>query len=365
MFDESDGLPSGNRLTTLDKSVLTDFMIDVEEFLKPISADQPCGKDLSYDAGFLALDERIVGKPETQFSAAEEPDWKGVRDACLELFRQSKDLRVAVKLSLALIRLEGAGGLRDGLALLKGLLERYWADLYPKLDPEENNDPLERVNILSSLSTPVGTFGDPLRFIQRVRQIPLANSARMGWFSLADIAGDKTILPNGEEKPAATAAAIQAAFRDSKPEELDGYGRAISESITLVQEIDALLTATVGAGRAVDMGALMNVLTEIQKNLGPYLSKPPGEAGQDQNPDGSAPEAASGIGGIQSRQDVVRVLEKICEFYARTEPSSPLPLLLRRAQRLAEMDFLQIVDELSPGTRSQFEPIVGVKPTEE
>jgi len=80
-------------------------MIDVEELLKPVSEKEPCGKDLSYDSGFLALDGLIAGKPETQFSAAEEPDWKAVRDACLELFEQSKDLRVAVKLSLALVKL--------------------------------------------------------------------------------------------------------------------------------------------------------------------------------------------------------------------------------------------------------------------
>jgi len=42
-----------------------------------------------------------------------------------------------------------------------------------------------------------------------------------------------------------------------------------------------------------------------------------------------------------------------------------LPLLLRRAQRLAEMDFLQIVDELTPAMRAQLEPIVGVKPAGE
>jgi len=67
-------------------------------------------------------------------------------------------------------------------------------------------------------------------------------------------------------------------------------------------------------------------------------------------------------GAIQSRQDVVRLLDRICEYYARTEPSSPLPLLLRRAQRMAEMDFLQIVDELTPTMRAQLEPIVGAQP---
>jgi type VI secretion system protein ImpA len=342
-------------------------MIEVEQLLKPISAEEPCGKNLSYDPGFLALDGLIAGKPETQFSAAEEPDWKALRDACLVLFNQSKDLRVAVTLSLALVKLDGAVGLRDGLALLKGMLERYWPDLHPKLDPEENNDPTERVNIVASLSTPLSTFGDPLRFLERLRQIPLANSRQMGWFCLADIAGDKVILPNGEDKPRASAGQIKAAFRDTKPDELEGCGRAISDSVVLAKEIDRILMETVGSARAPDMGALMAVLTEIQKNLAPFMSSVPGQLqaeGQNIESD-STPGRLTGDGTVQSRQDVVRLLERICEYYERTEPSSPLPLLLRRAQRLAEMDFLQIVDELTPSMRAQLEPIVGVKPAGE
>src|SRR5579864_6885158 len=98
-------------------------MIDVDELLKPISEGNPCGEDLSYDPKFMALDALIAGKPETQFSPAEEADWKAVRDACLELLARSKNLRVAVTLCLALLKLDGVSGLRDGLALLKGLLE--------------------------------------------------------------------------------------------------------------------------------------------------------------------------------------------------------------------------------------------------
>jgi type VI secretion system protein ImpA len=341
-------------------------MIEVEQLLKPVSSEQPCGKNLSYDPSFLALEGLIAGKPETQFSAAEEPDWKAVRDACLELLRQSKDARVAVTLCLALVKLEGAVGLRDGLALLKGLLERYWPELYPKLDPEENNDPLERINILASLATPLGTFGDPLRFLQRLREMPLANSAQLGWFSFADIVGDKVILPNGQEKPRAPAAQIKAAFRDTKPDELEGCARAILDSIVLAKDIDRFLTETVGPAKAPDMAALPTMLTEIQKNLAPYTSKIPGQLQTEgQSADDSASGRLAGDGAIQSRQDVVRLLDRICEYYARTEPSSPLPFLLRRAQRLAEMDFLQIVDELTPAMRAQLEPIVGVKPAEE
>ena len=342
-------------------------MIEVEELLNPISADSPCGEDVSYDPKFLALDALVAGKPETQFSTAEEPDWKAVRDACLELFGRSKNLRVALTLCLALVNLEGASGLCAGLMLLKGLLERYWPDMYPKLDPDDNNDPLERVNILSSLSAPLNAFGDPMRFLQRLRQMPLANSPQMGRFSFTHISGDKMILPGGEEKSSVSAAQVEAAFRDTNADELAATGRAISDSILLVKAIDSFLTDTVGAGRAPDLGALAAVLVDIEKCLAPYMPKTfvqvsiEGQAGTSRD---STDEGPSESGTIQSRQDVVRALDRICQYYARTEPSSPLPLLLRRAQRLVEMNFLEIVDELTPEARAHLEAIIGVKPRE-
>jgi type VI secretion system protein ImpA len=336
-------------------------MIEVEELLNPISAESPCGEDVSYDPKFLAVDTLVAGKPETQFSAAEEPDWKAVRDACLELFGRSKNLRVALTLCLALVNLEGASGLRGGLTLLKGLIERYWPDFYPKLDPEENNDPLERINIISSLSTPLGTFGDPMRFLQRLRQIPVANSPQMGRLTFAHIAGDKILLPGGEEKSPVSAAQIKAAFRDTSTEELTEIGQAISDSIALTKSIDSYLTETVGAGRAPDMGAFVAVLLEIEKCLAPYLPKTLVQESIETQAQTSAGEESSESGAIRSRQDVVRALDRICQYYARNEPSSPLPFLLQRAQRLVEMDFLQIIDELTPEARAHLDTIVGVK----
>src|SRR5204862_7542808 len=98
-------------------------MIEVEQLLKPVSPEQPCGKNLSYDPGFLALDGLIAGKSETPFSAAEAPDWKAVRDASLVSFNQSKDLRGAVTLALTLVQLDGTVVLRVRLEFLSGLLK--------------------------------------------------------------------------------------------------------------------------------------------------------------------------------------------------------------------------------------------------
>jgi type VI secretion system protein ImpA len=64
-------------------------------------------------------------------------------------------------------------------------------------------------------------------------------------------------------------------------------------------------------------------------------------------------------GEIRSRDDVIRVLDRICEYYERHEPSSPLPMLLRRAKRLATMSFLDILRELAPDGVAQAEALGG------
>lgn len=334
--------------------------MDSQTLLTPLPGEHPCGEDVTYDPKFVELESLIAGKPETQFSAAEEPDWKAVREACLGLLARSKNLRIAALLCLSRVKLEGMTGLREGLGLIKGLLEQYWAEVYPKLDPAENNDPLERINIVSSLSTPLGTFGDPARFLERVRQIPLTNSPQLGRMSLAGLAGQT--VPG---QAPATAAQFAAALRDTPGPELQATFQALADSLANARAIDVFLTKTVGADKAPDMGALLGVLTEIEKTLLPHV---PGASAADAGtPEPSAVAAAGGqvasSGAIESRQDVVRALERICEYYARHESSSPVPLLLQRARRLVDMDFMQIVSDLAPDALGQINVVAGNRPS--
>ncbi|MBX3436473.1 MAG: hypothetical protein KF861_03210, partial [Planctomycetaceae bacterium] len=51
---------------------------------------------------------------------------------------------------------------------------------------------------------------------------------------------------------------------------------------------------------------------------------------------------------VGSRRDVVAILNALCDYYYRNEPSSPVPLFLQRARRLVNMDFVDIVRNLAP-----------------
>jgi type VI secretion system protein ImpA len=68
---------------------------------------------------------------------------------------------------------------------------------------------------------------------------------------------------------------------------------------------------------------------------------------------------AASNGRIQSADDVRRRLDELCDYYARTEPSSPIPLLLRRAQRLVGKTFVDLMQDLAPGGISELRVISG------
>lgn len=309
------------------------------------------------------------GKAETQFAPAEEPDWKALRERCLALFERTKDLRVAVALCVAVLKTGDLLEFAEALQVVKGLLERYWEQVFPLLDPADNNDPTERVNIIAGLATPIGTFGDPIQLLARLRALPLTTSLQMGRFSLDDLMRSERSEPGPDGKPPIAAAQIQAAFRDSDAESTQAAYEAVSGCLDLVTQIDSVLTAAVGSDRAPDLAALPLELREIRKRLEPYaktvVPSATGDAGEGQQTGGAVPTVVQSIAGeITSQADVLKTIDKICDYYKRTEPSSPVPYILKRARRLAEMDFMQIIGDLSPDSIKEIQRITG-EPAEE
>jgi type VI secretion system protein ImpA len=77
----------------------------------------------------------------------------------------------------------------------------------------------------------------------------------------------------------------------------------------------------------------------------------------------AGPSAGAGgaiSGAVKNPNDVIRMLDKILDYYARSEPSSPLPLLLQRAKRLVSKDFMTIMKDIAPDGVGQASTIGGI-----
>ncbi|HEY5282958.1 MAG TPA: type VI secretion system protein TssA [Polyangia bacterium] len=337
---------------------------NIESLLQPISADAPCGPDLEYDAAFLELDRLSQGKPEQQMGntivPAEEPDWKEVATRALELVTKTKDLRIAVRLTRALLYTEGFAGLADGIALVRGIIETFWDGFYPKLDPEDGNDPTFRVNIVMGLC-------DAATIIDRIRVSPIVAARSFGRFSLRDFAVVSGEIPPTEGVEPPTASAIEGAFSESAVADLQATTNAMRSALDSLAAIESFIGEKVGAENGTNFSKLTEVLASAAKILAPRLaargvgSDASGNAGDGVGDGGGAAQGGgkSISGEINCREDVIRVLDKICLYYERVEPSSPIPILLQRSKRLVSANFLDIIRDLAPDGLTQVEHLRG------
>ena len=351
--------------------------VEAAELLQEISPESPCGENLEYDAAFGELERALQAKPEQQFGdkviPGEEPDWVDVKRQALALLRRTKDLRVAVTLARAAVRVEGLAAFSDALAVIRGYAERYWDGFHPRLDPDDDNDPTLRVNILCSLCDATST-------LLPLKRAPLVSSPRAGRFGLYHVAIAKgDIPPPADMESPVDKALIEGAFFEADPTQLRATHDALVAAVDHVRALEEQFTDHVGISRAGSLTPLADVLRDAERVLAEQLSRrglsdsdspaageptaAEAEQGEISAEEGAAKTAATVMvveGEIRSRQDVVRMLEKICEYYERSEPSSPVPLLLRRAKRLASMSFLEVLRELAPDGVTQAESIGGV-----
>ncbi|MGD8375902.1 MAG: type VI secretion system protein TssA [Acidobacteriota bacterium] len=338
--------------------------IDVEGLLQPVSEEAPCGEDVEYDPVFGEMVLAGTRKEEQQMGDAvvdaEEPDWRAVRTKGLELLGRTKDLRVATHLANALAHTEGYAGLDDGLALIRGMLERYWDTVHPQLDPEDNNDPIMRVNVLASLADAEGV-------LRGVRLAPLVSSRAMGRFSVRDVGVAAGKYPPAGGQPPPDTAVIDGAFQEAPLEDLQSTALAIDSSLEHLQGIESFLASTIGASSSPDLDALRDALGEARQVMADQLGRRgvATEGGADAAPSAGGAAAGPSLSGeIHTREDVIRALDKACDYFNRHEPSSPVPLLLQRAKRLISKNFLDILRDLAPDGVSQAQNATGVNPEE-
>jgi type VI secretion system protein ImpA len=65
------------------------------------------------------------------------------------------------------------------------------------------------------------------------------------------------------------------------------------------------------------------------------------------------------ITAVSKRDDAIYLLELASSYFRNNEPSSPLPMLIDRARRLATMEFMDILRDLAPDGLMQAQTIAG------
>ena len=337
-------------------------VFDVDQLVAPISDESPSGDNLEYEPEFGELEREAQGKAEHQMGdevvEAEAADWRSVMSQSQELLGRSKDLRLAVLLTRGGLNVHGPQGLAGGVAIIRGLLETQWDTVHPQLDEEDNDDPTFRVNCVMQLSDGDGLLKDLLL-------MPIVSSKAVGRFGLRDVrvaAGELQPLDENAQVP--DAALINAAFMDCDLDELQADAVAIDAAIADLGKCEAIFAEKIGAANSPDIDGLVGEVKEIKKSYAEaLLSRGIGvEVVEGEAAAGGAGGAPARIAGeVQSREDAALMIGKICTYYERNEPSSPIPVLLQRVKRLISMDYLEIMSELTPDAVAQAKALAGIK----
>ena len=339
-------------------------MTDFDRFLTPIEGDSPCGPDLEYDNEFLALSQAVAGKAEQQFGdtviPAGEPDWREVDRLAGALMARTRDLRVVASYTLANTHLHGVADFAGGLKLALALCEQFWETVHPRIEVDGENDPYLRMNAIAAFSA--AEFSAENRLIVALRQCILIKVPLALTFRDVELTFAKT--PDAAYELPQIASVLTDALLANSSELL-----AVDDAYKTYQALRSLVESRVSLAEAPDMDRLTDLLKPVIRGLDALRGAASGETGAGLSDDGAGMAAGlvsvAGLavgGAVQSRDDAHRALERVCVYLEKNEPSNPAGLFVRRAQRLLNMPFLEIMREMSPDSMSHLEMLTGAKP---
>jgi type VI secretion system protein ImpA len=349
-----------------------------DDLLNPIEGPNPSGANLRYDPVYdkikEARREEVQPPPGMTESDRKVPDNPQVIKLTTELLTsKSKDLQIAAWLTEASLKQRGFAGLKDGLGLCAGLVEKFWDTLYPEI---EDGD-------VESRGAPLGFVGTKLDI--PVKLVPMVEKLRYG---LLDHQQSREV---GYEDQAKTDEAKKRRAQLVKDGKLtpEAFDKAFEETpkkfyAQSEQDLDACLKTLTQLKKTCDekfgddgpaFGPLQSSLEAARHLIHSFLQKK-----REKEPDPVEPVAtegsaagAEGEGGAGAagpvrtgvlisldgsseppdRIDAIRKVAEAAAFLRQREPNSPASYLMLRGLRWGE---LRAAIDLADPTRLEAPP---------
>lgn len=369
-----------------------DNIIDIKSLLQPISEDTPTGEDIRADRSpssdyYTIKDARNNARAAERSSMFDEDvdllkPWRTVAEVAPKILSsKSKDLEVACWYTEGLIRLHGVSGLRDGIKLIHGLVLDHWEGLYP--EPDE--DGIEtKVAPLTGLN---GDGGDGT-LMAPIRNMSITNEGDYGSFNLWQYqkARDNSKLKDDDERAARNEALgfsfqnVEATIQEASPQFYVDMVETLEETLQDYKALNELLRSSCGSDTPPSSN-ITNLLDEVLRSVR-FLSKDKldqvkaaTEAQQavdeptadDDTPSVSAAAQAVVVnqvaGPIGNREDALKRLEEVADYFRKNEPHTPLAPGIERLISWGRMTVAELMMELLPedSSRGFFSQLTGVK----
>lgn len=325
--------------------------VDVETLLAPVPGDNPVGEDLAYDGERQEIEAAFERTAAGGSANDGDTDWRAIVKLIEQQSGRTKDIWLAAYLIRAGASMAQLSTVAIGADYLAGLVETYWEKVHPQLDEygfQGRKTPLESL-------TRIGEFLGPLRNIILIRH------PRLGVYSSADI---ERFARGGDSEDGY--GMFRAAMQETAPEDLEAVAAQLDAIKASLARADKVMTANSGGETSVNFQPTYDALSGIRKALSGFLPSGAGggeEAAAEADTGGAGQSAGSSSSGrsggmgapgsIESREDVVKALDAIGDYYRRREPTSPVPLALKRARDWVTLDFMAVLEDIAPNSMDE------------
>ena len=331
-----------------------------DDLLNPIEGANPSGASLRYDPAYDKIKEarREEAQPPPGMTEQDRKVSDNVQVIKLTtdlLTNKTKDLQLAAWLTEALLKQKGFGGLKDGLSLCCGLVDKFWDTLYPEI---EDGD-------VESRGAPLGFVGTklemPLKFVPVVEKVKYGildyqQSHEVGYEDQAKSDEAKKKRAQSVKEGKLAPEVFDKAFEETPKKFYAQAEKDLDASLENLARLKKSCNEKFGDDGPT-FGPLQSGLEGVRHTVHAFLQKkrekepdpvepaPAAEAGP--GGEGAAPGAAPIRAGVfitvegssepADRVDAIKKIAEAAAFLRRREPQSPASYLMLRGLRWGEL----------------------------
>lgn len=326
--------------------------IDIESLLMPITSENPAGISLEYEPLYDEIvqarksDSEDASQGEWSIAEPHRADWDTVLNLCgTGLIHQGKDLQIACWYTEAITHLYGLEGTDIGLNFLHKFLKKFWLHCWPSLEDEGFS---YRTAILSHLDRDIS---------QHLYLLPLLEketSSLANWHRVQSFEHRLATRPEMKSELIAqegdlTLATFNQIHGHASPVYIRKQAEQVANILAQLVEMEKEYLTISQQQTAQLFTRTQNTLNEIKVFLQRWDSDP----AQDTPAEIPLPDTA-GVGNVallsgqaaMTRINAIQQIQAVAYFFRKTEPSSPVPFLLERAVRWANMPLTEWLDEV-------------------
>lgn len=321
----------------------------LKELLVPISKKDPVGTSLKYDDVYDKIKEARREDdptiPRLKWEGGHKvANWDSVEELCINsLKKKTKDLQISVWLAEAWYNINGFSGLAMGIELNRLLIDKFWNDLYPKIEEDDLSyrlAPLEWLNVKLTEKIRLHPISAPK--MEDTKQYTLYHwllASRAVGREVTELDKDQVYYSEIKESQSFTPSVF---YIDLKKETL--------KVLNAIKSFHNSLT-----GRCKEGENIFYKLRRVTRKVNSIANTVLGERNEQnsidvikeyEDEDMTKETKVSSSGKIVSRADAYRRLAEVADYLVKIEPHSPTPYLIKRAIAWGNMSLSELMQEI-------------------